>query len=136
MPRPGVIFSLPPNSTGKQSTLHPEIPELKANLGLMYYQTRERSRGHRGVSVSATRLKPGMFVPHLFLGLEYVKLKRFSEAIPHFKQAALVKPSDVQVQFGLGHAYTGDRKDPPGHASYSRAAQLDPGNADAWYHLG
>ena len=34
-----------------------------------------------------------MLVPNLFLGLEYVKLKRFSEAIPHLKQAALVKPT-------------------------------------------
>ena len=62
-----------------------------------------------------------MLVPHLFLGLEYVKLKRFSEAIPHFKQAALVKPSDVQVQFGLGQAYTGMGKTRLASAAYARA---------------
>ncbi len=115
--------------------LHPEIPELQANLGLMYYQTGKDEEAieafHR-----ADRLKPGMLVPHLFLGLEYVKLKRFSEAIPHFKQAALVQPGDVQVQLGLGQAYTGDGKIRLATAAYSRAAQLSPGNADAWYHLG
>ena len=58
----------------------------------MYYQTGKDQEAieafHR-----ATRLKPGMLVPHLFLGLEYVKLKRFSEAIPHFRQAALLNPA-------------------------------------------
>lgn len=115
--------------------LRPEIPELQANLGLMYYQTGKDEEAieafHR-----AARLKPGMLVPHLFLGLEYVKLKRFSEAIPHFKQAALVQPGDVQVQLGLGQAYTGDGKTRLATAAFSRAAQLSPGNADAWYHLG
>ena len=115
--------------------LHPEIPELQANLGLMYYQTGKDKEAIEAFH-HAARLKPGMLVPHLFLGLEYVKLKRFSEAIPHFKQAALIQPGDVQVQFGLGHAYAGDGKTRLASAAYSRAAQLSPGNADAWYHLG
>ena len=101
----------------------------------MYYQTGNDEQAieafHR-----AARLKPGMLVPHLFLGLEYVKLERFSEAIPHFKQAALVKPGDVKVQFGLGQAYTGIGKTRLASAAYARAAELEPGNADAWYHLG
>ncbi len=101
----------------------------------MYYQTGKNEEAieafHR-----AARLRPGMLVPHLFLGLEYVKLKRFSEAIPHFRQAALVKPGDVKVQFGLGQAYTGIGKTRLASAAYARAAELEPGNADAWYHLG
>ena len=115
--------------------LHPEMPELQANLGLMYYQTGKDKEAIEAFH-HAARLKPGMLVPHLFLGLEYVKLKRFSEAIPHFKQAALVKPSDVQVQFGLGQAYTGMGKTRLASAAYARASELEPENADAWYHLG
>ena len=101
----------------------------------MYYQTEKDEEAieafHR-----AARLKPGMLVPHLFLGLEYVKLKRFSEAIPHFKRAARVKPDDVKVQFGLGQAYTGIGKTRLASVAYARAAELEPANADAWYHLG
>jgi tetratricopeptide (TPR) repeat protein len=115
--------------------LHPEIPELQANLGLMYYETGKDEQASEAFR-HALRLKPGLFVPNLFLGLELVKSKRFSEAIPCLKQAALGKPDDVQVQFGLGQAYAGSGKIRLATAAYSRAAQLGPGNADAWYHLG
>ena len=101
------------------------MPELQANLGLMYYQLGKDKEAIEAFH-HAARLKPGMLVPHLFLGLEYVKLKRFSEAIPHFKQAALVKPNDVQVQFGLGQAYTGMGKTRLASAAYARASELEP----------
>lgn len=114
---------------------HPEIPELKANLGLMYYQTGKDEQA-RDAFRQALRLKPGLFVPNLFLGLEYVKEKRFSEAVPFLKQAERAKPGDVQVQLGLGQAYAGNGKTRLASATYARAAQIDSGNADAWYHLG
>lgn len=115
--------------------LHPEIPELKANLGLMFYQVGKDEQASEAFR-QALRLKPDMFVPNLFLGLEYVRSKRFSEAVPHFKQAALKKPSDVHVQLGLGQAYAGSGKTRLATTAYARASQLEPGNADAWYHLG
>lgn len=116
-------------------SIHPEIPELRANLGLMYYQTGKDEQACEAFR-QAIRLKPRLFVPNLFLGLEYVKLKRFSEAIPYLKQAALAKSTDLQVQIALGQAYAGNGKTRLATASYSRATQLNPGNADAWYHLG
>ena len=116
-------------------SIHPEIPELRANLGLMYYQTGKDEQACEAFR-QALRLKPGLFVPNLFLGLAYVKLKRFSEAIPFLKQATLAKSTDVQVQIALGQAYAGSGKTRLATASYSRATQLNSGNADAWYHLG
>jgi tetratricopeptide (TPR) repeat protein len=117
------------------AALHPEIAELNANLGLMYFQTGKDEHAI-GAFQRAIRLKPRLFVPNLFLGLEYVKLKRFTEAISYLKKAALIKNADVQVQLALGEAYAGSGKTRLASASYSRATQLDPGNADAWYHLG
>ena len=94
----------------KAVALHPEIPELQANLGLMYYQTGKDQQAIDAFS-QAIRLKPGLFVPNLFLGLDYVKLKRFNEAIPYLKRAALLPTAtDVQARLALGHAYTGDGK--------------------------
>jgi tetratricopeptide (TPR) repeat protein len=128
-------FQAAANFYKKAIALHPEIPELKANLGLMYYQVGKDELASEAFR-QALRLKPGLFVPNLFLGLEYVKGKRFSEAVPYFKKAALARPGDVQVQFGLGQAYAGSGKTRLASAAYARASQIDSGNADAWYHLG
>jgi tetratricopeptide (TPR) repeat protein len=115
--------------------VRPEIAELQANLGLMYYQTGKDQKAI-GAFQRAIRLKPRLFVPNLFLGLEYVKFKRFTEAISYLKKAALTKSADVQVQLALGEAYAGSGKTRLASASFSRATQLDPKSADAWYHLG
>ena len=115
--------------------IHPEIPELRANLGLMYYQTGKDQKAIDAFN-QALRLKPGLFVPNLFLGLDYVKLKRFNEAIPYLKRAALIKVADPQTQRALGQAYTGIGKTRLATDSYLRVVQLDPKNADGWFHLG
>jgi tetratricopeptide (TPR) repeat protein len=115
--------------------IHPEIPELRANLGLMYYQT-GKDQLAIGAFRQAIRLKPRLFVPNLFLGLDYVKLKEFKEAIPYLNRAAQSKPTDAQAQLGLGQAYAGIGNTRLAIRSYLRANEIDPQNADVWYHLG
>lgn len=101
----------------------------------MYYQTGKDEQAIEAFR-QAIRLKPGLFVPNLFLGLDYVKLKRFNEAIPYLKQAALLNTMDIQAQLALGQAYEGNGKTRLAIASYLRAVRLAPGNADGWFHLG
>ncbi len=115
--------------------LRPELAELKANLGLMYYQT-GRNEEAAEVFLQALRLKPELFVPNLFLGLDYVRLKQFKKAIPYLKHAALSKPADIQTQFGLGQAYAGSGDSRLAIPYYLRATEFDSGNADAWCRLG
>ena len=117
------------------SALHPEIAELKANLGLMYYQTSKDTQAAEAFQ-QAIRLNPELFVPNFFLGLEYVKLKRFSEAISYLKRAARSKSDDAQVLIGLGEAYSGTGDKRLAIRSYVRATEIQPDNADAWYRLG
>src|SRR6266536_808435 len=119
----------------KAVAAHPEIPELKANLGLMYYQTGKDQKAIEAFNL-AIRLKPDLFVPNLFLGIEYVKLKRFNKAIPYLKRAAQSKPTDAQAQLSLGQAYAGIGNTRLAIRSYLRANDIDPQNADVWYHLG
>ncbi len=101
----------------------------------MYYQT-----GHHQQAIAsflqAIRLQPNLFVPNLFLGLDYVKLKRFREATPYLKRAALIKPTDPQVQLALGQVFAAGGKTRLAIASYRRAVQLNSGNAEDWFHLG
>jgi tetratricopeptide (TPR) repeat protein len=115
--------------------IHPEIPELRANLGLMYYQTGKNEQAAEAFR-AALRLSPGLFVPNLFLGLDLVKLKRFNDAIPYLKRAAFSKPEDSQVQIGLGQAYAGTANTRLAIRAYLRATEIDSGNADGWYRLG
>jgi tetratricopeptide (TPR) repeat protein len=119
----------------KAVAVHPEIPELEANLGLMYYQVGKNQQAI-GAFNQAIRLKPGLFVPNLFLGLDYVRLKRFNEAIPYLKRAVLLSPTDIQARLALGHAYTGIGKTRQATESYSRVVQIDQKNADGWFYLG
>ena len=115
--------------------IHPENPELRTNLGLMYYQTGKDQQAIEAFR-QAIRLKPDLFVPNLFLGLEGVKLKRFNEAIPYLKRASVSKPTDLQAQLALGQAYTATGKTRLATASYRRAVEFSQGQADAWLHLG
>jgi tetratricopeptide (TPR) repeat protein len=119
----------------KAVAVRPEIAELRANLGLMYYQTGKDEEAIEAFR-QAIRLKPDLFVPHLFLGLDYSRLKRLREAIPYLKQAILLNPADPQAQIALGHAYAASGRTRLAIDAYWRAVQLDPGKADGWYHLG
>ena len=117
------------------STIHPDVAELKANLGLMYYQTNKNEQAAAAFQ-QAIRLNPELFVPNLFLGLDYVKLKRFREAIPYLKQAARLKPEDSHVLTGMGQAYAGLGETRLAIQSYRRAIRIEPGDGDVWYRLG
>ncbi len=101
----------------------------------MYYQTGKDEQAVDAF-LQAVRLKAGLFVPNLFLGLDYIKLKRFHEAVPYLKRAALIKPTDLETQFALGQAYTGTGQTGLAIASYLRVVQADSRNADGWFHLG
>ena len=119
----------------KAVAVRPEIAELRANLGLMYYQT-GKDQEAIGAFRQAIRLKSDLFVPHLFLGLDYSRLKRFQEAIPYLKQATLLNPADPQAQKALGQAYAATGRTRLAVDAYRRTVQLDPGKADDWYYLG
>ena len=60
-------FEAAADSYRKAVALHPEIAELQTNLGLMCYQT-ARDQQALAAFLQAVRLKPGLFVPNLFLG--------------------------------------------------------------------
>ncbi len=119
----------------KAVSLQPKIAELRANLGLMYYQTGKDQQAIASF-LQAIRLKPDLFVPNLFLGLGYVKVKRFNEAIPYLRRAALSRPTDVQAELALGQAYAAAGKTRLAIACYLRSAQAHSGNADGWFRLG
>lgn len=115
--------------------LSPNTPELWANLGLMEDQTGKAPEAIKSFS-EAARLNGSMFVPQLFLGIEYLKLNRAETAIPFLQKAEQINPKDPQVPLALGRAFAISGKGDRAGDAYWRAANLAPGDGSAWLGLG
>jgi tetratricopeptide (TPR) repeat protein len=112
-----------------------DIPELWANLGLMQDATGNYS-GAVASFHKAEQLKPSLFVPNLFLGLDYLHLNRTRDAIPFLLKAQTLNSSDPQPPLALGRAYSSLGNLGAARDAYLRALALDPQNSSAWYSLG
>ncbi len=115
--------------------LRSDIPELWANLGLMQDATGSYSDAVTSFQ-KAEQLKPSLYVPNLFLGIDYQHLNRTRDAIPFLLKAEKLNSSDPQAPMALGRAYLSLSNLDAARGSYQRAVALDPRNSSAWYGLG
>ena len=102
----------------------------------MYYQTGKDQQAIDAFS-QAIRLKPGLFVPNLFLGTRLCEVEAVQrgDSLSQTSCCFLIRQI-FKRGLALGQAYAGVGKTRLAIASYLRAVQLDPRNADAWFHLG
>ena len=119
----------------KAVEIDPSIPELWANLGLMYHQTGEHAEAIRSFK-RAIQLKPSLFVPQLFLGFEYLAVQDPHRALPFLETAAKLNPKDVQAAMSLGRAYSMLDQGSKAAEAYWRATELEPKEGSAWLALG
>ena len=119
----------------KAVKLRPEVAELWANLGLMDSLSGNSSNAIKDFT-EATHLNGSMFVPQLFLGIEYLKSNRAETAIPYLQRAEQLNPRDPQVQLALGRAFALSGRGDRSSDAYLRAIDLTPNNGDAWLGLG
>lgn len=119
----------------KATELSPSVPELWANLGLMEH---ELGHSHKAIESfkRAIRLNAGLFVPQLFLGIEYIKSQEPAAAVPHLETARRLNPKDLQTAVSLGTAYAMLGKGDLAANSYWMAINLAPRNGNAWLGLG
>jgi len=119
----------------KAVEIDPSIPELWANLGLMEHETGSSAEAIESFK-QAIRLKPSLFVPQFFLGLEYLSNQNPGGAIQFLENAKQLNPKDEQVELSLGRAESlldhGDRA----ADSYLNATKLAPNDGNAWLGLG
>ena len=119
----------------KATLLAPSIPELWANLGVMDHEIGKSSEAISSFQ-HAIRLNPQLFVPQLFLGVEYLAANNPAAALPHLEAAEKLNPGDLQSALSLGRAYEKlDRADRAADA-YTRATVIAPRNGSAWLDLG
>src|SRR5271166_2202573 len=128
-------FSAAAESYRKATQLEPSIPELWANLGLMYHESGKPAEAIRSFR-EAIRLNPSLFVPQLFLGIEYLGLKNPEAAIPFLEKAEKLNSNDLQATISLGRAYSLLNRADRAADAYFRATQLAPNDGGAWLSLG
>ncbi len=128
-------FAMAAESYRKATELEPSIPELWANLGLMYHQTGKHAEAVESLK-KASQLNGSLFAPQLFLGIEYLQLRKPASALTYLETAARLNPNDLQAALALGSAYDElNRADSAAHA-YLRATQIAPNSGAAWLELG
>lgn len=115
--------------------ISPQTAELWTNLGLMYHQTGEFTEAIKSFS-EAARLKPSLYVPKLFLGIDNLELKQTDTAIPFLQKAEKLNPKDPQAPTTLGRAYAIAGNGNGASDAYWRAVNLAPQNGNAWLGLG
>ena len=115
--------------------LRQDIPELWADLGLMQYESQDFAGSVRSFQ-QALRLKPSLYVPHLFLGLDCMRMGNANEAIPYLLKAETMNHTDPLVPLTLGRAYSSQRNFQAAALAYERAIELDSAKSSAWFGLG
>jgi len=119
----------------KAVKLRSGIPELWANLGLM-----QNAAGSYPDAIEsfrrATSLKPALYVPNLFLGIDYTHIHRGQEAIPFLVRAEAINPRDAQAPLSLGRAYLSVGNFAAARSAFERAVALDGQNSSAWFAFG
>ncbi len=107
----------------KAVEIDPSIPELWANLGLMEHETGSSAEAIESFK-QAIRLKPSLFVPQFFLGLEYLSNQNPGGAIQFLENAKQLNPKDEQVELSLGRAESLlDHGDRAADSYYTQALQ-------------
>jgi len=128
-------FSQAAGAYQKAVALEPLIPELWANLGLMYHESGNHSEAVKALQ-HAARLNPSLFVPQLLLGLEYLQSNKAAAALPYLENAVKLNPKDVQSLRSLATVHSMLGESERATELYGQAVRLDPHKGDLWFDLG
>ncbi len=123
------------NSYSQAVKLRSDIPELWANLGLMQHEAGEFNAAILSFE-HALRLKPSLYVPTLFLGIDYLRIGNAGKAIPNLLRAETMNATDPLPSTTLGRAYSSQQKYTLAARAFERAVRLDPSQSSAWFGLG
>lgn len=115
--------------------IHADIPEVWANLGLMQNELADYSQALASFH-KANQLKPSLYVPNLFIGIDSVRLGRASDAIPFLLKAQQLNSKDPQAPLALGRAYSSLGKHSSAIDEYRRAIQLNVAEHAVWFDIG
>lgn len=128
-------FRAAAESYRKAVAIDPNIPELWANLGLMYHESGQSAEAIKSFA-EAIKLKPSLFVPQLFSGTEYLSAGHPEIARGFLENAVRLNPKDVQAQRGLGEAYAALGLGARAADADLKAIELKPDDGNLWVDVG
>lgn len=115
--------------------IDPNIPEVYANLGLVYYQERDFAQSAK-VLARAEALKPGLRGVSLYLGIDDVKLGDATQAIPHLQKSVQMEPASKEANTWLGTALWDAGRISAALAQLRASCALFPTDVDDMFLLG
>ncbi len=119
----------------KAVVLEPLAAELWANLGLMDHESGNPQEAMKSFQ-KAIHLNASLFVPQLFVGIEYLDAKEPEHAVPFLERAVKLNPKDVLALRSLGKANASLGHGDLAAESYWKVAQSAPNDGGAWLDLG
>src|ERR1700722_96654 len=117
------------------ASIRPESPELWANLGLRQQETGNIPSAIESFQ-KANHLNASLYVPNLFLGIDFAQDGKPLKAIPYLIKSEKTNKTDPQAPLALGRAYISARRYSAAVEELDRATALDPKLGSAWLALG
>ena len=128
-------YALSASEYAEAASIRPELPELWANLGLMQQETGNIPSAIESFQ-KANHLNASLYVPNLFLGIDFAHDGKPLQAIPYLIKSEKTNKTDPQAPLALGRAYISARKYSAAVEELDRATALDPKLGSAWLALG
>lgn len=119
----------------KAVKLRPDNAELRADLGLMQHEAGDYAEAIKSFE-QARRMKPSLYVPTLFLGIDFLRTRRAEAAVPLLIKAEEMNTRDPLPSLTLGQAYFALDEYVDAIRAYRRAIVRDPKQGSAWFGLG
>ena len=113
----------------------PGLPEVYANLGLVYYAHGEFENSAKAFAL-AEKLRPGMRGVSLWLGIDEVRLSHPAQGVTHLREAIRLDPNEKLGQSWLGTALWDAGQMDAGLIQLQKAAAQFPDDPDLLFALG
>jgi tetratricopeptide (TPR) repeat protein len=115
--------------------LQPGIPEVFANLGLVYYAKGDFEDSAKALA-SAAKLRPGMRGVSLWLGIDEVRLNHPAQGVTLLREAIRLDPKEKLAQSWLGTALWDAGQMDAALIQLRKAAAQFPDDPDLLFALG
>jgi len=116
-------------------TLDSKMAEVWTNKGLVLYELGKHREALAAFAKAAT-LKPALLTPHLFLGIEYLRLGEPHKAVKPLQAALALERHHPQATYELANAYAQLEQFELATRTYRDLIRRNPQMEQTWYRLG